>query len=92
MNTTLQIRIDTKTKEKARKAFKASGIDLSNGLRLFLTHIGRTGEVPQNIFTYDNVPDAFKRKLMREAAYTLKHGKAYTDVKEMFDEILGKKR
>ena len=89
MNTTLQVRIDKKTKEKARKAFRASGIDLSSGLRLFLTHIGRTGHVPQDMFTYDNVPDSFKKKLVREAAYALKHGKRYTDVRAMHREILG---
>jgi len=91
MNSTLQIRVDKKTKERARKAFRASGIDLSSGLRLLLTHIGRTGEVPREMFTYDNAPDSFKKKLVREAAYTLKHGKAYTDVRAMHREILGEK-
>ena len=89
MNTTLQVRIDKKTKEKARKAFRASGIDLSSGLRLFLTHIGRTGHVPQDMFTYDNVPDSFKKKLVREAAYALKHGKRYNSAKEAFDDVFG---
>ena len=89
MNTTLQIRVDSKTKERARKAFRASGIDLSSGVRLLLTHIGRTGEVPQQIFTYDNAPASFMKQLVREADYTYKHGKRYENVKEMFDEILG---
>ena len=91
MNTTLQVRIDKKTKERARKAFRASGIDLSSGLRLFLTHVGRTGEVPQEIFTYDNAPASFMKKLMREADYAIKHGKSYSSTKEMFDDILGRR-
>ncbi|KKW22912.1 MAG: Addiction module antitoxin, RelB/DinJ family protein [Candidatus Kaiserbacteria bacterium GW2011_GWC2_52_8b] len=91
MNTTLQVRIDKKTKERARKAFRASGIDLSSGLRLFLTHIGRTGEIPQEMFTYDNAPKSFMKKLMREADYALKHGKSYSSTKEMFDDILGRR-
>lgn len=90
MDTTLQVRIDKKTKARAAKAFKASGIGLSSGLRLFLTHIGRTGEVPQDMFTYDNAPDSFKKKLVREAAYTLKHGKQYKNIKEAHRDILGK--
>jgi addiction module RelB/DinJ family antitoxin len=94
MNTTLQVRIDKKTKEKARKAFKAAGIDLSSGLRLFLTHIGRTGEVPMEMFTYDNAPDSFKKKLVKEAdeAYEeYKKGKVkvYYSAKELLDDILG---
>ncbi len=90
MDTTLQVRIDSKTKERARRAFKASGIDLSSGLRLFLTHIGRTGEVPQDMFTYDNAPESFKTMLVKEADDAYKHGKRYDNVKEMFDEILAK--
>ena len=91
MNTTLQVRIDKKTKERAAKAFKASGIGLSSGLRLFLTHIGRTGEVPQDMFTYDNAPASFLKKLVKEADYAFKHGKRYTDVRAMHREILGEK-
>ena len=88
MNTTLQVRIDAQIKRKAQKAFKASGIDLSSGVRLLLTHIGRTGHVPQEIFTYDNAPASFMKQLMREADYALKHGKVYTDVRAMHREIL----
>ncbi|MEK7132842.1 MAG: type II toxin-antitoxin system RelB/DinJ family antitoxin [Patescibacteria group bacterium] len=91
MNSTLQVRIDKKTKERARQAFRAAGIDLSSGLRLFLTHIGRTGEVPREMFTYGNAPASFMKKLMREADYALKHGKRYTDVRAMHREILGEK-
>ena len=89
MNTTLQVRIDSKTKERARRAFKASGIDLSSGLRLFLTHIGRTGEVPQDMFTFANLPAVEMRKLMREADWAAKYGKRYNTAKELLDDILG---
>ncbi len=89
MDTTLQVRIDKKTKERARLAFKASGIGLSSGLRLFLTHIGRTGKVPQNIFTFANLPDSEMKKIVREADYAFKHGKRYNSAKEMFADILG---
>ena len=91
MNSTLQVRIDKKTKERARQAFRAAGIDLSSGMRLFLTHVGNTGVVPHEMFTYDNAPDSFKKKLVREAAYALKHGKSYSSTKEMFDDILGRR-
>ncbi len=91
MNTTLQVRIDKKTKEKARKAFKAAGIDLSSGLRLFLTHVGRTGEVPHDMFTYDNAPEAYMKKLMKERDWAVKHGKVYTDIKQLHDDILKSK-
>ena len=88
MNTTLQVRIDEETKSNARRAFRASGIDLSSGVRLLLTHIGRTGAVPQDIFTYDNAPAPFMKQLMREADYAFKHGKRYSSSEELHRDIL----
>ncbi|HEY9585396.1 MAG TPA: type II toxin-antitoxin system RelB/DinJ family antitoxin [Candidatus Paceibacterota bacterium] len=91
MTTTVQIRIDQKTKTKAQKAFKGMGIDLSSGVKLFLTQVGNTGEIPFRIFTADNLPEAAKKRLVREAKYAMKHGKRYVSAKEMFDDILGRK-
>ena len=51
MDTTLQIRIDIKTKEKARKAFKAAGLDLSSGTRLILAHIAQKGSIPTELMS-----------------------------------------
>ena len=92
MNTTLQMRVDGKTKERARRAFEASGLDISSGLRLFLTHVGRTGEVPFELFSYDNAPEALKRKLVKEATHTLVHEKGYASARAMHQDILGKKK
>jgi DNA-damage-inducible protein J len=88
MNTTLQIRIDEKTKKSARKAFEGMGLDLSSGVKLFLTHVSNTGEIPFRIFTADNLPERTKRRLVRESNYALKHGKTYSSVKELHDDIL----
>lgn len=91
MTTTLQIRIDQKTKTKAQKAFKGMGLDMSSGVKLFLTQVGNTGEIPFRIFTADNLPDATKKKLVRESEYAIQHGKSYRTAKELHDDILGKR-
>jgi DNA-damage-inducible protein J len=90
MNTTLQIRIDQQTKTKAQKAFKGMGLDLSSGVKLFLTQVGNTGEIPFRIFTADNLPEATKKKIVREANYALKHGKRYANIEDAHRDILGK--
>lgn len=90
MTTTLQIRIDQKIKMKAQKAFKGMGIDMSSGVKLFLTQVGNTGEIPFRIFSFDNLPEATKKKIVREAKYALKYGRRHVSVEEMHRDILGK--
>ena len=89
MTTTLQIRIDTKTKAKAKKVLEGMGLDMSSGVKLFLAQVGNTGEIPFRIFTADNLPEATKKKMVREANYALKYGKRYKNIREAHRDILG---
>jgi addiction module RelB/DinJ family antitoxin len=50
----LQVRVDGKIKEKAGKAFVAMGLDLSSGVRLYLTHVARTKTIPYTMLDIDN--------------------------------------
>ncbi len=50
--TTLQIRIDPKTKKAAAKVFKNLGIDMSSGIKLYLAQVARDEAIP---FTPDSV-------------------------------------
>lgn len=87
MNTTLQIRIDKKTKDAAQKAFKGMGLDMSSGVKLFLTQVGNTGEIPFRIFSFDNLPEENKKKIVSEAKYALKHGRSYRTSEELHADI-----
>ena len=89
---TIQIRIDSKTKERARKNYAEMGMDLSTVMRVFLTQSAKDKGFPYRMFSYDNVSDTRKRALIREAEYAFKHGKRYENTKEMFDEILGREK
>ncbi|MDB5255174.1 MAG: Addiction module antitoxin, RelB/DinJ family [Candidatus Nomurabacteria bacterium] len=85
MTTTLQLRIDEKLKTKAQKVFEALGLDLSSGIKLFLTQVAHDKELP---FTPSTRAKEIRMQWDKEVAEALKHGKKYTSTKEMFDDIL----
>lgn len=92
MNTTLQIRMDQRIKEKARRVFRSVGLDMSSGVNMYLARVANTGEIPFNAFTFDNIPEQEKKKIVTEMKRELKRGKLnlYDDVKKMHDEIIGR--
>lgn len=89
MNTTMQIRIDSTTKIKAKKAFKDMGLDLSSGIKFLLAR-----EInPKNVtyicpfgFMHKYTPEMLT-KYEKEAEWALKHSKRYFSTKEMFDDL-----
>jgi DNA-damage-inducible protein J len=44
--TTIQVRIDEKTKQKAKKVFADMGLSLSSGIRLYLSRVAKDGNIP----------------------------------------------
>lgn len=88
MNTTLQIRTNKKTKEKAKKIFNDLGLDMSSGINLFLSQVVNTESIPFELRTENGFTAKKERELIKEAEYTLKYGKRYTDVNKMFKDIL----
>ncbi len=91
MNTTLQTRIDAKLKRDASKALKSMGLDLSTGVKLFLTQVVRTQSIPFELFTADNLPEERKIELMKEVEESLKNGKRYATIEEAHRDILSDK-
>lgn len=91
MNTTLQIRIDKKTKEEAQKTFHTMGLDMSSGVKLYLTQVVNKKGIPFPIVGADYWPTQKKKRLIREAQDALKHGRSYRTAKELHTEILKKR-
>lgn len=92
MNTTIQIRIDSPTKIKAQKAFKNMGLDLSSGIKYFLTQVSdprNTTYICPFGFIHKYTPEMLA-KYEKEAKWVLKHEKGYTSAREMHDAILAK--
>ena len=88
MTTTLQTRIDTKLKKEAKKALEAMGLDMSTGIKMFLTQVVRTNSIPFSITSADELSVKEKRILLAETAETLKHGKGYKNAKDLHRSIL----
>jgi len=88
MNTTLQIRINKKTKEKAKKIFNDLGLDMSSGINLFLSQVVNTESIPFEPRTENGFTLKREKEMIKEAKYTLKYGKRYTDVNKMFKDLL----
>lgn len=77
MNSTIQIRVDKKTKEMARKKFKEVGLDLSSGIKCYLYEVAKSRKVPGIIRTSDGY-------------ISEENGKMYNTAKELVDDILKK--
>ena len=86
MNTTIQIRIDQKTKTKAQRAFKDMGLDLSSGVKYLLTRVGNTNSLDYICdfgYMHKYTPQMYK-KYEKESKQALKK---FSSVKEMFDNL-----
>lgn len=86
MNTTMQIRIDLSTKTKAQKAFKSMGIDMSSGVKMFLSQVAVDQCMP--FIPSTKKTRAIRREWDREFAWAIKHGKGYKSAKEMHNAIM----
>lgn len=88
MTTTLQIRIDAKTKNAAQKAFRSMGLDMSSGVKLYLTQVMHTNTIPFPVMSADYWPREKKLQIIKEAKWAIKHGKSYASAKELHADIL----
>ena len=86
--TTIQTRLSPKLKKDAQKAFKSMGIDLSSGIKLFLTQVVRTQSIPFETFTFDSLPEEKKLEIVKDAKHALKHGKRYSSIAEAHADVL----
>ena len=88
MNTTLQIRINKKTKEKAKKIFNNLGLDMSSGVNLFLSQVVNTESIPFEPRTENGFTIRKEMEIIKETEHALKHGKRYKNIKEAHADLL----
>lgn len=93
MNTTLQVRIDSKTKKSATKILESLGLDLSSGIKIFLNQVLRSKGVPFLIMTENGFTPEQENKILAEskktmALYRAGKIKAYDNIEEMEKAIL----
>jgi len=81
----LSIRIDKKVKKEASETLSALGLDLSSAVKMFLNQVVVEQGIP---FKPSRTPREIRKEWDKEVAWALKHGKRYTDVSEMFEDIM----
>ncbi|OGZ08119.1 MAG: hypothetical protein A3C93_03310 [Candidatus Lloydbacteria bacterium RIFCSPHIGHO2_02_FULL_54_17] len=86
--TTIQVRIDPKTKREAGKIFADLGMDLSTGMKVYLNKVVETEGIPFAVTKKKFLSYSSKEEYGRQVAWALKHGKSYRSAKEMTDAIL----
>jgi addiction module RelB/DinJ family antitoxin len=74
INTTIQLRIDSKTKEQAQNIFKKLGMDLSSGMKLFLSQVIRTKSIPFVARTENGYTPEYEQFILNEIADAKKNG------------------
>ena len=89
MTTTVQLRIDSATKLKAQKVLEKMGLDLSSGIKMFLTQVIRSKSIPFVVRTENGFTPAKEKELLREIVLTNKYSKRFNTKKEFLDDILG---
>lgn len=62
---TIQIRIDEKTKRSTKKVFKKLGLDMSSGIKLFLTQVDIRQRVPFELLTENGLTKKQENELLK---------------------------
>lgn len=83
--TSLNVRIEEKTKKAAARALNDLGLDLSSGIKLFLHQVVTEKGLP---FTPTTNMKALRAKWDKEVSQAVKSGKRYSTAKELFEDVL----
>ncbi|MBI5221701.1 MAG: type II toxin-antitoxin system RelB/DinJ family antitoxin [Candidatus Magasanikbacteria bacterium] len=93
MNTTIQVRIDSKLKKDVSKIFESLGLDLSSGVKMFFTQVLVRNGLPFEALTENGYTHEQERKLkaiIKENEKLLKEGKLkiFDSWEEMEQDIM----
>ena len=80
----MSIRIEEKTKREAAKALTDIGLDMSSAVNIFLRQVIVEKGLP---FTPTKNPAALRAKWDKEVAWALKHGKVYTNPRDLLKDL-----
>lgn len=86
-DSTIQVRIDERTKRAARKILEDMGLDISSAVKLFLKSVVITESIPFEIRTKNGFTRRDEEKMIEETEEALRSGKAYTSYREMVRDL-----
>lgn len=84
MTTQINVRVEEKTKKAAMRIFDELGLDLSTGVNIFLNQVVVDKGLP---FRPSKNPAALVAEWDREVAWARKHGKKYSNVKDLMKDL-----
>jgi DNA-damage-inducible protein J len=90
--TTIQLRIDAKTKREAKKVFTEMGLDMSSGIKVYLSRVAQDKNIPFVVRTENGYTSEQEQEIIREVEWAKKHAKRYDSVDEIMKEFFGKKK
>ena len=80
--TTIQVRLDKKTKSQAQKVFKVLDISMSEAIKLFLRQVALQRGIPFEI----KIPNALTDKVLRESEEGIDLHRV-SSVDQLFEEL-----
>ena len=83
--TTLNVRIEEKTKAQATKTLAKMGLDMSSAVKLFLNQVIQEDGLP---FTPTNNAKAIRARWDAQVADAMKNGKTYKNGKEALADLI----
>jgi DNA-damage-inducible protein J len=84
---TIQIRIDSKTKNAARKTLEGVGLDMSTAVKLFLINVVNRKGIPLDLRTENGFTLEQERSLIAETEEAKKSGKRFATVDELMKDL-----
>jgi len=84
---TIQIRIDSKTKQAARKTLDALGLDMSSAVKLFLTNVVNRQAIPLDLRTENGFTLAQEEALLNETKEAKNSGARFATVDALMQDL-----
>lgn len=90
---TIHIRTDDKLKKSANKVFNSIGLDMSNGIKIFLHQVVITNSIPFKIRTVNGFTVEEEKEMLKEAEkfrkdYKAGKAKVYETAEAMMKDLL----
>ena len=85
--TTLQIRIDAKTKREAKAVLDVIGLDMSSAIKIFFRNIVITKSFPLELRTENGFTVGQELAMLADLAEANKNSKSYSSAAELFADI-----
>ena len=86
-DSTIQVRVDEKTKRDAARTLQEMGLDMSSAVKLFLKNVVVTQSIPFEPRTKSGFTALQARQILKETGDALKNGKRYKNYREMADDL-----